>query len=61
MHSKQFFFFNQTFAQCVFEETQPLPRSQTASSSAKYSSKCSLPKIRRRLARRAFKTRFPKL
>ena len=30
-------------------------------SSAKYSSKCSLPKIRRRLARRAFKTRLPQL
>jgi len=31
MHSKQLFFLNQTFAQCVFKETQPLPRSQTGS------------------------------
>ena len=31
MHSKQFIFLNQTLAQCVFEETQPLPRSQTSS------------------------------
>jgi hypothetical protein len=31
MHSKQFIFLNQTLAQCVFEETQPLPRSQTGS------------------------------
>ena len=31
MQSKQLFFLNQTFAQCVFKETQPLPRSQTGS------------------------------
>jgi hypothetical protein len=31
IHSKQFFFLNQTQAQCVFEETQPLPRSQKGS------------------------------
>jgi hypothetical protein len=31
MYSKQLSFFNQTFAQCIFEETQPLSHSQTGS------------------------------
>jgi hypothetical protein len=31
IHSEQLFFLNQTLSQCVFEETQPLPRCQTGS------------------------------
>jgi len=31
IHSEQLFFLNKTLSQCVFEETQPLPRCQTGS------------------------------